>query len=63
MLTFQITDMHPDRFYLEGSLARSACHKMEKDNNGTATRPPKYKYNRTDPAEPDPVRLSQHSSG
>ena len=47
--------MHPDSHYLEGSLARLACHMMGKDNNGTATPPPKYKYNRTNPPEDGPV--------
>lgn len=47
--------MHPDSHYLEGSLVRSACHKMAGDDNSTATPPPKHKYNRTNPTEDVPV--------
>ena len=44
----QITDLHPDNHYLDGSLARLACHRMEADDNSTATKSSKPKYNRAD---------------
>ena len=51
--------MHPDQFYLEGSLVRTACHRMASEDNSTATKPPKQKYNRTKPEIPDGEVLSK----
>jgi hypothetical protein len=51
----QITDIHPDKWYLAGSLVRSACHQPEKRDNGSDQNPQNRKYNPTDPHDDEPV--------
>src|SRR5947207_15131516 len=40
--------MHPDQFYLENSLVRSACHRMvDDDDDDTSVTSPRHKFGRT----------------
>lgn len=47
--------MHPDQFYRDGALVRSACHVMPKEDNDAIAEPPKHKLKGYDPDKDGPV--------